>query len=76
MEDRYWIAVAAETGSGRLPRRWMGAAAASPAVAARRMEDEDTMVVFDLGEVLKGRVVRDEMGGLSRGSRGVYMMVE
>lgn len=43
MEDRYWIAVAAETGSGRLPRGERGAASARPEVAARRRMDWGTM---------------------------------
>ena len=45
MEERYWIAWAAEMGVGRLPRGWMGAARARVAVVARRRVDEETMVV-------------------------------
>lgn len=57
MEDRYWIAVAADTGEGRLPRRdsggSMGAASARPAVAARRRTDWETMVVvWSVGSVV------------------------
>jgi hypothetical protein len=46
MEERYWIAVAAETGSGRLPRGERGAARARVAVVARRRVDGETMVAL------------------------------
>ena len=49
MEERYWIAVAAEMGVGRLPRRWIGAVRARLAAAVSRRMDEETMVAFLVG---------------------------